>query len=208
VPTGPSADLQGFAADARHAVHLAHDEARALGHHQVGTEHLLLGLLATRDAPAAVALEAAGATLTSVRRKVTEAVGPGGRADTAPTLSPRASRALGRAPRFARDDQAGLVTSEHLLLAVLDVEGTAGQVLRGLSVDLEHLRGSLSTGGVGASDDAGAPAATVQVGCPGCHGPLDAGVSGTEVPVMGVDSEPVTLLSCPACGTVLGVSPR
>jgi len=35
----------GLAASARQAIELAVDEARALDHHYVGTEHLLLGLL-------------------------------------------------------------------------------------------------------------------------------------------------------------------
>jgi ATP-dependent Clp protease ATP-binding subunit ClpA len=211
VPTGATPpDLQGFAADARHAVHLAIDEARALGHDRVGTEHLLLGLLASRDTSAALVLDEAGAGLPSARRKVTEAVGTGGAGDGAPTWSPRATRALGRAPRFARDDRAPTVGSEHLLLAVLDVEGTAGQVLRGLSVDLEQLRAALAGGRDGAPDQPAAvpPAHTVALTCPGCHGPLDTGVLGTEVPVLGAESQPVTVLSCPSCGTVLGVSPR
>ena len=49
-------------------------EARALDHIRVGTEHLLLGLLADDAGDAAEVLRAAGANLTAARHKVVEAV--------------------------------------------------------------------------------------------------------------------------------------
>lgn len=36
------------------------------------------------------------------------------------------------------------VDTDHMLLSVLDVEGTAGQVLRGLFIDLVDLRAAVS----------------------------------------------------------------
>src|ERR1700719_1801294 len=53
----------------------ARAEAGRLGHHHIGTEHLLLGLLAEPDSGAARTLVAAGATLDGARGKVAEAVG-------------------------------------------------------------------------------------------------------------------------------------
>ena len=48
-------DIEGFAEDARDAVARAEVVARELGLAQVGTEHLLLGVMAG-DSPAAKAL--------------------------------------------------------------------------------------------------------------------------------------------------------
>jgi ATP-dependent Clp protease ATP-binding subunit ClpA len=218
-------DLQGFSAEARRALQLAAREARSLGHGRIGTEHVLLGLLADKGTPAATALREGGATLAAVRRKVNEAVGPGAAGGTAPgepsATSARAARALGRAPRFARDQQADAVDSDHLLLAVLDVEGTAGQVLRGLGIDIEQLRtalGAKERSAPGASLLTTAPTTTsattstqtaLPPQCPSCQAPLDTGVTGTIVPVTGQASgRDIVVIACPTCGYTLGVTPR
>ena len=107
-------DLQGFGLGARQAVVAAHEEAQDLGHDRVGTEHLLLGLLA--DDGLRPVLHDSGASLPAARRKVLEAVPmpePGGRLVPRPR-TPRCARALGRAPRFARAAGAELVGSDHL----------------------------------------------------------------------------------------------
>ncbi|MGQ0430851.1 MAG: Clp protease N-terminal domain-containing protein [Microthrixaceae bacterium] len=208
---GPSADpLQGFSAGARRALVLAEGEARSLRHELVGTEHLLLGLLADDGSRAAAMLREAGTTLAAARRKVAEAVGPGHAGTTDPTSSPRAARAIGRAPRLARDHGADIVGEEHLLLAVLDVEGTAGQVLRGLGVDLEQLRSALG-GQAGAPEPDAPPADVVALlpVCSSCHAALDAGVVGTLVPILGqASADEIVLLSCPDCGAVIATTPR
>lgn len=201
-------DLQGFSAGARRALLLAEREARSLGHEQVGTEHVLLGLLAEEGTAAAQALQDAGATVSAVRRKVIEAVGPATPGVVEPAASPRATRAIGRAPRFARDLGSDVVHSDHLLLAVLDVEGTAGQVLRGLGVDIEHLGTALGARTVTATREDHHPpgAVTVQPVCPGCQMRLDASLVGTVVPLSGqAEEREVTVVSCPACGHALGV---
>src|SRR6202044_3204838 len=53
--------------------------------------------------------------------------------------------ALERAARLALRRHDALVDTSHILLSVLDVEGRAGQVLRGLGVDLNALRASLDS---------------------------------------------------------------
>ncbi len=205
--TAAREDLQGYSAGARRALLEAERESRSLGHDRVGTEHLLLGLLADEDGPASNALREAGVTLTAARRKVAEAVGPVSGDGGDPTSTPRCTRAVGRAPRFARDQHADVVGSEHLLLAVLDVEGTAGQVLRGLGVDVEHLRAALGArpATTGRDEERRQAAAVPAPACPGC-GTAVAGVAATAVPVMGASLDEVTLLTCPACGTVLGTA--
>lgn len=222
--TGPVHDeLQGFGLEARRAVVAAQDAARMMRHERVGTEHLLLGLLA--DPEVGQLLNDAGVTDGSARRKIAEAVPAAEPADPKAPLprTARCGRAIGRATRFARDDHADLVGCRHLLLGVLDVEGTAGQVLRGLGIDIEHLRAPArleEPADAPAVDDAPAidePAdaepvepADLAVRCPHCAAPLADGVTGTRLPLGGAaggGGRTVLAVSCPVCGTLLGVAP-
>jgi len=207
--------LEGFDAGARRAVETAEAEAASLGHGAVGTEHLLLGVL-TGDDRAAAALSSAGATVAAARHKVAEA----GRAPKTPTdggslpFTSRAERALGRAVRFSHQARAEAVGTGHVLLGVLDVEGTAGQVLRGIGVDVSRLRDALTSE---PADDATppqqapAPAATPAVATPTCS---SCGAAVDELvftKVRAVNEEgrtgEVVMFSCRSCGTVLGVAP-
>ena len=60
----------GFAADAQEALRLAAAESTALGHSYIGTEHLMLGLIAEPDGVAGQILRSAGAELRLTRRAV------------------------------------------------------------------------------------------------------------------------------------------
>ena len=51
-------------------IELAVDEARRLGHHYIGTEHLLLGLIREGEGIAAGVLESLGVNLEKVRSEV------------------------------------------------------------------------------------------------------------------------------------------
>ncbi len=55
---------------------LAQEEARLLSHSFIGTEHILLGLIAERDGIAAQALATLGISLDKVRAKVEETIIP------------------------------------------------------------------------------------------------------------------------------------
>jgi hypothetical protein len=206
-----SEELQGFDVAARRAVALAEVEARELAHDRVGTEHLLLGLLVNEGSNAAGALADAGVTLAAARRKVSEAVGSppdDGRRPSGPLpKSPRAVRALGRAARFAHARRADAVGTEHVLLGVLDVEGTAGQVLRGLGFDVERLRASLD-GPVALSQDLATAAPTLASKCPSCAIGLDGALGYRVITATGEGLPPIDALvfSCTACGMVVGVS--
>lgn len=54
---------------ARRVLTLAEEEARTLGHHWLGTEHLLLGIIREGDGPAARALMAQQVNLGDVRAR-------------------------------------------------------------------------------------------------------------------------------------------
>ena len=190
---------------------MATTEARRLDHARIGTEHLLLGLLADDDGEATDVLSAAGATLAAARHKVIEALGGGAGSPHIEVLpfTPRAERALERAGRFSRKDQQAQVTSEHVLLGVLDVEGLACQVLRGLGVDLAQLRDALVPRPaipVAIIDDQPSVEA-VRPSCPQCHAPLDDTLTETLVLARRNGEQPceLSVIYCAACGTTLGV---
>jgi ATP-dependent Clp protease ATP-binding subunit ClpC len=234
-PPEPAA-LEGFGAAARRAVAVAEDQARELGHDFVGTEHLLLGLLAGRGSGAHRALDDAGASVLAARHKVEEAVGGasvGGPVGDDPLpLTARAGRAIERAARFAHQRRAERVATRHLLLGVLNVEGRAGQVLRRLAVDIERLTEALEDadelrydddGADGRAGEAAVTATGVTAGgrrrssgptCPSCGAGLEHGLSWT--PVLARDKGHhgregrelvVAVVWCPACGTVVGLLP-
>ena len=69
--------FERFTERARQVIVLAQEEARALHHNYIGTEHLLLGLLREEDGVAAQALGVLGVTLEAARAQVRAAVGVG-----------------------------------------------------------------------------------------------------------------------------------
>lgn len=202
-------DVEGFGEDARDAVARAEVVARELGLAQVGTEHLLLGVMAG-DSDAARALSAAGATRAAARHKVVETAGGGRGTSPAGPLeaSARAGRAIGRAHRFSHNDRSEAVGAHHLLLGILDVEGTAGQVLRGIGVDVGVVRDALLRVEPGApvvptasADPAGLPT------CPACRAPVG-DLTFTLVPAVDANGRTgeAVVFSCRACGVALGAS--
>ncbi len=204
--------LENYSVGAQRVVSLATIEARTLDHPRVGTEHLLLGLLSDDDGEPADVLRAAGVTLTAARIKVVEALGAdaGSPISEALPFTPRAQRALERAGRFSRKEQEPEVTAGHVLLGVLDVEGLACQVLRGLGVDIVHLRDAVDATRPGLSvalvDDQPSVGA-VRPRCPNCYASLEDTL--TEMLISARrDGRPTTKISvvfCAACSTTLGV---
>src|SRR5438132_14041770 len=95
--------FERFTDQARRVVVLAQEEARLLDHDYIGTEHLLLGLVAQAEGVAARALAELGVDLEKARREVQEAVGRG---DATPhgqiPFTPQAKQALEQSPREAR----------------------------------------------------------------------------------------------------------
>jgi ATP-dependent Clp protease ATP-binding subunit ClpA len=111
--------LERFDEAAERVVAFAQEEARAMGHWYVGTEHLLLGLVAD-DGPAGRAFQELGVTLDAARAQVASEVPPSN--NEAPgeiPLSPRARGTLEGAPRQAMGLKSDVVGTEHVLLALL-----------------------------------------------------------------------------------------
>jgi ATP-dependent Clp protease ATP-binding subunit ClpC len=105
---------------AKQVVAFAQDEARAMGHWYVGTEHLLLGLVADAGGPAGRSFKALGVTLGGARAQVASVVPPSNNESPGEIpLSPRARGTLEGAPRQAMGLKDDFVGTEHLLLALL-----------------------------------------------------------------------------------------
>ncbi|MEI6167004.1 MAG: ATP-dependent Clp protease ATP-binding subunit [bacterium] len=128
---------------AKQVIQIARTEADRFNHAYVGTEHLLLGLVALGQGVAVTVLERMGISLESLRLEVEKAVGQGPETKTAGNVpfTPRAKKVLQLATAEARALQHTYVGTEHILLGLLrEGEGVAAQVLRTLNVDLDTTR--------------------------------------------------------------------
>jgi ATP-dependent Clp protease ATP-binding subunit ClpA len=204
--------LELYSDRACRVVELAVDQAGLLGHRHVGTEHLLLGILVDGETPAAAALVAHGATVDAVRDKVAEAVGRKEQDGSGTELpfTTRAKRAIERATRLSLKRKEPHVEAAHVLLSVLDVEGTAGQVLRGLGVDLSNLRDALEQRWTAADPKAGsAPAERSVPCCPVCGTALEVALAQRVMRARGAGKagREFVVGYCSACGAALGVTP-
>ena len=220
----PQADSpRDLDADARHALELAVDETVELGHDRLGTEHLLLGLIAHERSRAGRVLADAGVTLAAARHKVAEATGPRASrsaASTGAARTPRAGRALSRAVRFSHARRSEVVSTQDVLLGVLDVEGTAGQVLRRLGVDLDRLRATLAADTDAVQVEPPAVAAHAapstagatdeRVVCPSCRADLRDDLVVRELTARGPGyiTRTIDALTCGHCAVLLGVVSR
>ncbi|HXY44340.1 MAG TPA: Clp protease N-terminal domain-containing protein [Acidimicrobiales bacterium] len=136
--------FERFTDRARRVLVLAQEEARLLNHSFIGTEHLLLGLLAEHDGVAARSLASLDISLEAARQKVEETIGPARSATTttgSPPFTPRARKVLELGLREALQLGHNYVGTEHILLGLVrEGEGVAAQVLVGLGADLATVR--------------------------------------------------------------------
>jgi len=135
--------LERFTQRARRALSLAQESAEALEHGNIGTEHLLLGLMRETDGVANHVLGDLGVTADQIETLVKEMSQAGTRrSPTAPLeLSVRTRRALELAVDEARQMNHDYVGTEHLLLGILrQNDSTAANILRRLGLDLERVR--------------------------------------------------------------------
>ena len=134
--------FERFTDEARRALTVAQEEARGLDHDFIGTEHLLLGLLASAGGAAGDALTELGVTLAEARDKVEERVHPTrSAAQGTPPFTPLAKKALERSLRAALSLNDSFIGPEHVLLGLIDVpDGGGAQVLADLAGSLDHSR--------------------------------------------------------------------
>jgi ATP-dependent Clp protease ATP-binding subunit ClpA len=123
--------FERFTDRSRRVVVLAREEARLLGHDYIGTEHLLLGLLAENESVAARALRALNVTLDAARDQVRQIIGLGHheQADHIP-FTPRAKKVLELSLREALSLKSDYIGTEHLLLGLItEGMGVGAQIL-------------------------------------------------------------------------------
>lgn len=135
-----------FTPRAQRAIELARKEADSFNHPYVGTEHLLLGLIALGEGVAVSVLERMGVSLESVRMEVEQAVGTGPETKTMGNVpfTPRSKKVLQLGISEAQSLNHSYVGTEHILLGLLrEGEGVAAHVLRNLGVDLETVRAEM-----------------------------------------------------------------
>jgi Clp amino terminal domain, pathogenicity island component/ClpX C4-type zinc finger len=133
-----------FSGDAREAFQLAQDEARALNHNYIGTEHILLGLLRVEHGLAARILASLGVHIEQTRSSLEQRL-VGRPAEPPPPgalqMTPRSKKALEFALKEAKAQRSVHLRSEHLLLGIARVrDGLATAVLREFGIDEEAVR--------------------------------------------------------------------
>jgi ATP-dependent Clp protease ATP-binding subunit ClpC len=143
--TGPM--FKRFTAQARQVIVLGQEEARTLRHDHMGTEHILLGLLAEGQGVAAQALQRAGITLDATRAEIEKITGCGEAVSRGHIpFTPRAKKVLELALREAIHLGHGYLGTEHILLGLIrEGEGVAARVLTTLGADLAELRDTVLT---------------------------------------------------------------
>jgi ATP-dependent Clp protease ATP-binding subunit ClpA len=117
--------FQRFTDKARRTVVLAQEEARALRHDHIGTQHLLLGLLRESAGVAATALTSLGVSLAAARARVADArPAEPPPSDRTPTeghipFTPEAKRTLELALRESLQLGHDYIGTEHILLGLI-----------------------------------------------------------------------------------------
>ena len=134
--------FERFTDRARRVVVFAQEEAGALNHDYVGTEHILLGLIREGRGVAVKALEALGISTGFLRQRVEEIIGRGeGTLQERIPFTPRAKSVLRLSLRESQQLGHDYIGTEHILLGLLDEsDGIAGQVLLSAGASPERVR--------------------------------------------------------------------
>ena len=112
---------QFFTERSKRVIQIAHREALRLGHPEIGTEHLMIGLIAEESSVASLELKEAGLVPEDVLRKILalRPPQPSYRQAVDLPLSNEARAALNASIAQARELHSSYVGTEHLLLGVL-----------------------------------------------------------------------------------------
>ncbi len=131
--------------EARAAVQLAGEEAKALGAARIGSEHLLLGILRAGDPRAAGALRANGVKLEAARLAAQPTLAGDGEGEGTAAITGYARRVFGEAMRHAAAEGGHAIEVCDLLAAALrDEGGGARRTLDALGVDAAAVQAQLS----------------------------------------------------------------
>lgn len=135
------AGMDRFTQRARRVLSLAHQEAERAHHNLIGTEHLLIGLIEEEGGVAGRVLREMGLEAQRVREMVMRLTGegrtpPGERIELAADTQQVLELAVEEARRMGHH----YIGTEHLLLGLILIEGTAMEALRRLGVTPDEIR--------------------------------------------------------------------
>jgi hypothetical protein len=132
--------IDNFTDQANTVLELAKEEARSAQSDELGSEHILLGLLADRRGRMCLALKAFGITLGDARAEVRDLAKPESHNSAEPQLTAQSQRTIDKARETAVSSGFPAAECEHLLLALIDdASCTAANVLKTMGVDLKVL---------------------------------------------------------------------
>ncbi len=140
-------NLENFTDKAKQAIILAQGEARRLGHNFVGTESILLGIIAEEKGVAANLLKSLGITLKDARTEVEKSIGRGSGSfvGEAP-FTQRASNVIKLSYHEASQSNQKYVDTQHLLLALIrEGEGVSLRILQNLGISSAQILNQLLT---------------------------------------------------------------
>ncbi len=144
VSAGPNNQFAKFTKRARKVLSLANEEAHQYHHDGVGTEHLLLALMAEGEGIAARVLQDLLQVQADEVRKQIEALHPAGEqpaSDGLIGMTAQGKESIELAVQEARSFDHHFIGTEHLLLGLLrQEESLASQVLRNSGLTLEGTR--------------------------------------------------------------------
>ncbi len=117
----------------------AEEERRSLSHPYVGSEHLLLAIL-KGNSILKERLEELGLTYKKFRTELIDIVGIPKKNIDANLYTPLLKRILANALSDAKENNKGIVTENHFMIAMLDEgEGIAIRIMIGMNIDLDEL---------------------------------------------------------------------
>ncbi len=137
--------FDNFSLVSQKAIEYAVESAEKLGHGYIGTEHILLGLVAAESSVASRLLSPYGVTTDEVKKAIIEVSGLGmphslSLAEITPSLRRTFEKAKQSTKKHGRDT----VGTEHILLALLDDgDCVAVRIVEYLNVSIQELRGEI-----------------------------------------------------------------
>jgi hypothetical protein len=140
--------MSNFTPRAQKVLALSRKEAERFNHNFVGTEHLLLGLIALGQGTAVTVLRKMGLDLEIVRAEVEKQVGIGPDEKMIGNIpfTPRVKKVVALANKERKALSHTYLGTEHILLGLLcEGDGVAARVLKNLGVDTEKTRDEILT---------------------------------------------------------------
>nr|BAK06755.1 predicted protein [Hordeum vulgare subsp. vulgare] len=134
--------FESFTEKAIRVIMLAQEESRRLGHHTVGSEQILLGLVGEGTGIAAKVLRSAGLNLKDARAEVEKVLGRGpGLIPVEIPFTASAKKVIESSNEESRQLGHNYIGTEHLLLGLIrEDDGAAAIVLKNFQADLGDIR--------------------------------------------------------------------